>query len=231
MKKMFILIIIMVILSACTSKNKYNKEEVIVPDDTKNEIEEERYIDNNDTEIGIYYFENNKYNLVTTYKASIVDSSDIVIFDIYPSKNEYIDKTNYITNLYNTYISLENYEYLKIGFNLKYTLNSGEEISYNILDPDSALHYDVGHILAWLYDDYKHRNDSWYSHIEQEEYDSGDKLFTSIKLYASDSSNISSKITLTVFTYDGLDDFDDDGNYRGNSSYSIDICDINKNCD
>ena len=227
-KKIFLLIVLMLLVSACTNKKEIN--EVKQSDESDNhpsEMEEEKkYIDNNNTEIGIYY----SYNLVTTYKTNLVNSKDIVVFDIYPSNEEHIERQNYINNLYDEYTSLDNYKNLRIGFNLKYTLNTGEEISYNIFDPDSARRYDIGHIMAWLYDDYKHRYDSWYSHIEQDEYNDGDKLFTSIKLYSSDIENIDSKIILTVFTYDGEDDFDENGNYRGNSSYSVEICDINKTC-
>ena len=32
---------------------------------------------------------------------------------------------------------------------------------------------------------------------------------------------IDSPITLMVFTYDGMDDFDDSGLYRGNSFYKV----------
>lgn len=232
MKKIFILIIITIFLFGCTKKENSNN---IVNEKIDEEIieevkEEEKYVDNNNTDIGIYLYQNGKYNLVNEYKTSFKDNSDIVIFSVYPSKDEYIDGYNYINSLYNIYTALDNYNKLKIGFNLKYTLNSGEEISYNILDPNTALNYDIGHILAWLYDDYKHRYDSWYSHIEQDEFNNDDTLITSIKLYNNNTLDISSKIHFTVFTYDGEDDFDSNGEYRGNSSYSIDICDINRTC-
>ena len=232
MKKIFILIIITIFLFGCTKEENSNN---IVNEKIDEEIieevkEEEKYVDENNTDIGIYLYQNGKYHLVNEYKTGFKDNSDIVIFSIYPSKEEYIDGYNYINNLYNTYTSLDNYNSLKIGFNLKYTLSSGEEISYNILDPDTALHYDIGHILSWLYDDYKHRYDSWYSHIEQDEFNDDDTLVTAIKLYNNNTLDISSKIHFTVFTYDGEDDFDSNGEYRGNSNYSIDICDINRTC-
>jgi len=231
MKKILLLIVAFLIFNGCTNKEKtvdhYNvKYEEPAP------IKEEtlKYEDFNNTDIGIYYYENGSYNLVKQYKTIFENSSDVVVFDIYPSSNDYIEKNNYLENLYNIWTSLDNYDDLKIGFNLKYKLDDGKEISYNILDPDTALNYDIGHIYAWLYDDYKHRFDSWYSHIEQEEFNSGDKLFTSIKIYANNIDNIVTPITFTVFTYDSEDDIDENGNYRGNSSYSIEICDINKTC-
>jgi len=234
MKKIILLLIIIVLCGCSNTKEKIKENKVEEQVDNTEKIEEvkeeEKYVDENNTDIGIYLYQNGKYNLVNEYKTSFKDNSDIVIFSIYPSKEEYIESYNYINNLYNIYTSLDNYSILKIGFNLKYTLNSGEEISYNILDPDTALHYDIGHILAWLYDDYKHRYDSWYSHIEQDEFNNEETLVTAIKLYNNNTLDISSKIHFTVFTYDSEDDFDSNGEYRGNSSYSIDICDLNKSC-
>ena len=233
MKKIIILFTISLIIYGCDNSNiknidniKDKKEETKVEE----QVTIDNYVDNNPASVGIYIYKNGKYNLVKTYETDIIKSSDIVIFDIYPSNLEYIEKNNYIQNLYDEWNKLDNFNSLKIGFNLKYTLQDGTDISYNILDPDSALHYDIGNIYVYLYDDYKHRYDSWYSHIEQEEYNSGNTLITSLKLYAADIDNISSPITLTAFTYDGLDDFDDNDNYRGNSKYSINICDINSTC-
>ena len=76
--------------------------------------------------------------------------------------------------------------------------------------------------MTYLYDDYKNRYSNFYSHIEENEYND-DTLFTSIKLYANSIDMLSSNIELTVFTYDTLDDFDADGNYRGNSKYIVNI--------
>ena len=38
-----------------------------------------------------------------------------------------------------------------------------------------------------------------------------------------DINKVTSPITLEAFTYDSADDFDEKGNYRGNSKYSIEI--------
>ena len=53
--------------------------------------------------------------------------------------------------------------------------------------------------------------------------DTDTTMYTSIKLYLVEVDKITSPITLTVFTYDSDDDFDSDGNYRGNSKYQIQI--------
>ena len=231
MKKV-VLLIISILLVGCTSvkKDQVKPIEIKVPDQI---IEEpvEVYVDSNDTDIGLYIQNNNTFTLQHEYKANINDGEDIVVFAIFPSNEEkLVMNYRYGTDFYNKWISIPNHDNLKIGFNIKFTINTGEEISYNILDPDTCIQYRKEYILAYLYDDYANRNTNWYSHIEQHQYND-DSLFTALKLYANDAEDtITSKITLTIFTYDGLDDFDENDQYRGNSSYMVTICDINKTC-
>ena len=73
----------------------------------------------------------------------------------------------------------------------------------------------------YLYDDYKNRDSNFYSHIEDSEFDDT-TLFTSVKIFANKVDNLSSDIEFTVFTYDTDDDFEE-GNYRGNSKYKVNI--------
>jgi len=231
MKKLFLLIMIM-LLVGCNSAKEKNIEEVktIIPE----EVEEEpidTYFDENNTPIGLYVQEGNILNLVHEYKTNIVDGTDIEVFGIYPSNDESIKLNNrYGIDFYNKWISIPNYDKLKIGFSIKFTIDTGEQIAYNILDPETAIQPGKEFILAYLYDDYANRNSNWYSHIEQYQYND-ESLFTALKLYANYAeTGIVSKITLTIFTYDGLDDFDENNEYRGNSSYTITICDIEKTC-
>lgn len=224
MKKIILFLSLVLIVTGCNKQEKIKKEE-----STTEIIEEEplvEYIDYNSSKIGLYLEKGNRLELIEEYKTNISNGVDIGIFDIYPSQdNEVILTSGFGNSFYNSWISLENYQNLKIGFNIKYTLSDGTDVSYNILDPKVI----YKEIYNYLYDDYKNRYSSWYSHIEEDEYNS-ETLFTSIKLYAADVDSISSKISLTVFTYDDLEDFDEEGNYRGNSSYSITICDKNKTC-
>ena len=77
--------------------------------------------------------------------------------------------------------------------------------------------------MTYLYDDYNNFGKSFYSHIEKEQFNEN-TLMTSIKIQSSYSvDQINSKISLTVFTYDSEDDFENN-EYRGNSSYTMDIC-------
>ena len=221
--RFIILLSIVLIITGCSEK----KKEVInkIPEKEEEQVEE-KYIDQNDTKIGLYFEKGNRLELVKEYRTNITSGVDVGVFQIFPSNEDIVYLNSKFGNeFYNTWVSLPNYNNLKIGFNVKYTLDTGEEVNYNILD------YNVIYkeLYNYLYDDYANRNSSWYSHIEEKDY-SEDTLYTSIKLYAASTDSINSKIDFTVFTYDGLDDFDENNNYRGNSSYTITICDINKTC-
>ena len=80
------------------------------------------------------------------------------------------------------------------------------------------------YLYAYLYDDI--HSSGYYSHVAMEDV-KDDTIYSSIKLYLhNNSEEITSPITLTVFTYKDDNEFLD-GHYRGNSKYTITI--YNKN--
>ena len=113
----------------------------------------------------------------------------------------------------------ENAYNYRIGYIINFSTTESN-INKTIISPkDTTEFYD--YLEVYLYDDY-HRNGGWYSHTTEEEFNS-ETLLTSIKLTAGEKVNeITSDITLTVFTYDE-DDFDENNNYRGNSKYTITV--------
>ena len=223
MKKIIIILVLSILIVGCSNKSKTVTKKV------KKEQIKENYTDLNETKIGLYQEKQNKLELIKEYKTDITSGVDIGIFQIYPSTDSEIFLENSFGNsFYNAWIKNSNYKDLKIGFNLKYTLDDNTNINHTVLNPSTTIKN--SYIFTYLYDDYKNRNSNFYSHIEDSEYDDN-SLFTSIKLYASDVNKLNSKITLSVFTYDTEDDFTKDGDYKGNSIYTITICDINKNCD
>ena len=98
---------------------------------------------------------------------------------------------------------------------------TGEVISKNITSITNEYVFDP-YFYVYLYDDIHQADGAWYSHITKEQ-DGKNTMYTSIKLYLVKISRVTSPITLTAFTYDSEDDFDSDGNYRGNSKYQIKI--------
>lgn len=228
----------MLFLSGCSFFNKKEEEKVkstsnttIKKEDSEEDIEPS-YVDDNNTPIALYERNGSTLKKLSTFDSKITVKKDIKTFQAFPSDEETINHsgTKYANYYYEKWNEVNPDKKYKVGFNLSYTLNDGTNISQNILGPSTTqTNYD--YIEVYLYDAYKHRNDSFYSHIEENEYND-ETLITSIKLTAGSKFNdIKSKITLTVFTYDE-DDFDPDNNeYRGNSKYSVTISDLNKTYD
>ena len=228
MKKILIIVLILFIVSGCKD-NKVEKKEVKEEKKVETVEKKDTYNDLNNTDIGLYIEKGNKLELVTEYKTNIKSVTDIGVFQIYPSsEQEIILNSKFGNSFYEKWTSLDNYQNLKIGFNLKYTLDSGEEVTHTILDPSTTMKTGYEFIVAYLYDDYKNRNSNFYSHIEQSDYNA-ESLFTSIKLFSNNTDRVVSKIKFMVFTYDSPDDIID-LEYRGNSKYEITICDINSTC-
>ena len=217
MKKVIIIMIMVLVLCGCNNKQSTNKSTKNNENENKKEEKVDNYKDENNTTVGLYFEKGRKLELVKDYSTDIVSGEDIGVYQVYFSKDDVINlDTSFSEAYYNLYKDLG----IKVGFNIKYSLSSGETINHTITKPNNTIIND--YILTYLYDDYKNRNSNFYSHIEDSEYDET-TLFTSIKLYANSVDNLSSDIEFTVFTYDTEDDFDSEGNYRGNSKYTINI--------
>lgn len=237
MKKYLLLLICVFIISGCSLFKKSddtitndNDSKVKQSVDIVEEDKEEKpsYVDDNTIKIGLYERNGSTLKLLTEFNSKIQIKKDIKTFQAFPSSDAEINHSGkrYADYYYEKWNEVNPDRKYKVGFNLSYTLNDGTEISQNIFGPSTTqTNYD--YIEVYLYDAYKHRNDSFYSHIEENEYND-ETLITSIKLTAgSKFFDISSKIKLTVFTYDE-DDFDENNNYRGNSKYEVTISDLNK---
>jgi len=218
MKKIFIISFIIIILfTGCLKKEKEVK--VIKHEkEIKEEVVEDTYKDLNNTPIGIYKLQNNKLIRLDNINKNLVVEEDIDTFQIYFSKDKEVNLNKSFSDSY--YDEYKKYN-IKVGFNISFKLKNGEAISYNILTPSNT--FDKWeYLMTYLYDDYANKGKSFFSHIENDQYNSS-TLFTAIKLQSSyKCKDIDSKIELKVFTYDGEDDFIDN-NYRGNSSFTTTI--------
>ena len=234
-KKIICLLILLLIIVGCNKKEEKKQERepkeikvvTITPSPEATPEPVPSYQDLNNTPIAIY--RNNQK--VVEFKDSFRVGKDMAIFKIYPSTDDYLSLNGSFAqafhNKWNEYNTSGN---LKIGFNLSYDVADGRHFSQNILHVNDTYDYQ-GYILEFLYDDYDLAiNNKIYSHVEPEQ-EKDNTLFSSIKLYPQSAyPDITSKILLTVFTYDTEDDFDENGEYRGNSKYTITICDVNKTC-
>lgn len=216
--KRVLIICLCLLLCACGSKENVEVEKTSNNKKNTKEVKE-AYQDNNNTVVGLYKERGNKLELVTDYSTDISSSKDIDVYQIYFSNERNINLDSVFgMSYYNMLNSLDNPN-IKVGFNIKYSLDNGEIINQTVLNPSQTIQNE--YIFLYLYDDYKNRNTNFYSHIEDSEYDDS-TLFTSVKVFANKVDNLSSDIEFTVFTYDTDDDFEE-GNYRGTSKYTINI--------
>ncbi len=208
-------------------KNETNEKEEQTETISIDEPSVIEYEDFNNTPIAIY--RNNKK--VTEYQGRIEGGKDVAMFKVFPSTDDNLS----FSGSFGEFFKKKWDEYnttgtLKIGYNLTYDIEDGRHFSHTIKHVEDNYMYE-GYIFIFLYDDYDLAiNKKIYKHVDiDEEKDS--TLFSSIKLYGGGAaSEIITKVYLTVFTYDTDDDFDENGEYRGNSKYTITICDTTMTC-
>lgn len=212
MKKIFILLIIPIfLLTSCT----INKNEPIELDKSM-DINITTYKDNNPITVGLY----EGSNLIKEYNTTLVNMKDIAVFSIYYTQEEKLTSSNTKYNWNKYYQNYQNIDNYKIGFNLSFTTND-KIYNQTFLDPTCEYLFSP-YIYIYLYDDINQPDGAWYSHVLDTEVNDN-TIYSSIKLFmASNATEITSPITLTVFTYDD-DDFNEEGAYIGKSSYTITI--------
>lgn len=215
MKKAFVLIVCLLLLSGC---NKTKDTKKIKKETKKTEIVEDVPSYNDDNPIKIAFYENNK--ILEEYNTTATPMTDINVFSVLFTNDEDVSG-NYKILFNNYYNQYENKEKYKIGYYIKFNVED-KIVEKTIVDPTST--YDLNpYMYVYLYDDIHQADGAFYSHVKEEDVKE-DTLYTSIKLFmVGEIANVISPITLEAFTYDSDDDFDDNGNYRGNSKYSIEI--------
>lgn len=204
------------------SKPEVNNDENINEEvEEKKEIEENIYVDENPVKLGIYIESGNTKKLITEYSCYWEPELVMNVFYAVPTQEETISNYSFDT-LWKKYInSYPNPEKYRIGYNISFTLKSGEKVDKTILNPDDA-YYMFPKVMCFLYDDVNLVPGKPYYHITQDVmYDY--TICSSVKLVGDvETSNITSDIKLTAFCFDSDDDFDPEtGKYRGNNFYSI----------
>lgn len=220
MRKNVGLLFLILLLSACSAKEKEVYENKEVDNNTSKEIKEE-YVDDNPIKLSLFLYDNNYHNkkrIEDTYYTNFTSDVDIGSFEVFLTDESTIDGINFKdtwNKYYNNYVDITNY---KIGYNIKFVLNDGTSYNSNYLEPDN---YRYGeYFYTYLYDDIHQVDGAFYSHLENME---DNTLITSIKIYAVEGIDKVDYFVLSAFTYDGKEDFDEEGNYRGNSIYRVNI--------
>lgn len=212
MKRIICCLLCLILLTGCESTKSISKK---VVKEEKIEVKKTYKDDNN---MPISFYENNKK--ITTKEVAFKVGYDFGgNFQIFPSNEDSVDGN--WNSFYNEWIKYDSEHKIKIGYNISYSLNDGRKISHTILDPSNTMEYE-GYLAIFLYDDYNNRNKSWYSHLEEKDYNDN-TFITSIKLYGNGVvGDINSNIVITAFTYDTEDDFDSETKeYRGNSKATL----------
>ena len=221
-KKIIISLTTLFILTGCSQNKQISNNITEIPNTEEPEIKEEIYIDDNPIKIALYKGKNK----VTSYSTSISNFKDIETFNIYYTNIDKLDSTNIKNNYQKYYNQYENITDYKNGFYITFEAE-GKKIEHLILDPTSK-HAMTPYLYVYLYDSINQKAGTYYSHLEPEDMKEN-TIISSIKLFlAQEGTKISSPITFTAFTYNGEEDFDESGLYRGNSSYTIEITLTNK---
>lgn len=221
MKKICVLIIILMCCGCNTQKEINNN--VIIPKDENKPIIEDLYHDDNPVKVSLYV-DNAVGGLtkVNEIKETWQRKRDIVVLGSVYSQLEELE-SDYFQNIWkNAASKYENYELYKTGWRLEFSLDDGTVIDRLIDSPDDVEDF-YNYLEIYLYDSANAQIGVWYSHLTLN--DINEKtILTSMKLTAgSEFEKIVSPIKVTVFTYDGKDDFNPEGYYRGNSISTINI--------
>ena len=210
MKK--ILLVILIIFMVGCSNEEITPSPTPIPTITPEPTPE--YVDTNPITVGLY----KDRKLIKEYNKKFSNETDIAIFSVFFTNEENVGNNNFKTTWKNYYDKYENITDYKIGFEISMDIN-GENKSNLVLGPKNLYDLDP-YLYPFLYDDIN--NSGYYSHVTTKDV-KDNTVYTSIKLYLHhQTSEITSPITLTVFTYKDDNDFID-GHYRGNSSYTITI--------
>lgn len=208
---MKIIVLFLVLFLTGCGKNIDNP---VIDDLGKMDIEVNTYKDDNPIKIGLYEDE----RLVNSYDYIAYDNSEIGVFNIYYTDKEILDSKNIKDNFKKYYDKYEDISMYKIGFYISFMVDD-KRMDSTILEPTTE-YFLAPYIYVYLYDDVNQENGAWYSHLTMDDMND-ETVFSSIKLYyTAEGAKISSPIELTVFTYDD-DDFDNNGNYIGNSKYTM----------
>lgn len=226
----FILLVILGIIFMKHFKNNKDENSLLNKENLEQKAEEiiendeekvSAYVDDNPITVGLYVKEGDYKKLVKEYYCGWNPEEVPGIFYTVYTNEEKIPGSNFdvVWKKYlNNYTNIDKY---RIGYNIKFTMNTGEIIDQTILNPDHA-YLMYPEIQFYLYDDINLVPGKRYYHITSDEMNEN-TICSSVKLVGDKKTpNITSEIELTTFTYDSDDDFDPDtGKYRGNSYYTV----------
>lgn len=219
-------IIYTTILINKNKNEKKNIDENIEIENTEIEIEETieepKYKDENQVPISLYIEQGDQLVKISEYSCDWSPENVLNLFYAIPSTEESISSYNFDSMWKEKIAAYPNGDKCRIGYQVSFKYEDGNTYTYNLKCPDDT-YFTFPKVMTYLYDDVNLVPGKPYYHITQDVmYDY--TIASSIKLVGDvDSDKIEGPITLTAFCFDSEDDFDEEGNYRGNSKYTITI--------
>lgn len=185
-------------------------------------IEEPKYKDENQVPISLYIEQGDELVKISEYSCDWSPENVLNLFYAIPSTEESISAYNFDSMWKEKIAQYPNADKCRIGYQVSFKYEDGNTYTYNLKCPDDTF-FTFPKVMTYLYDDVNLVPGKPYYHITQDVmYDY--TIASSIKLVGDvDSDKIEGPITLTAFCFDSEDDFDEEGNYRGNSKYTITI--------
>lgn len=223
------IIISIIYTTILINKNKNvdkNNNENIEIENTEIEIEETieepKYKDENQVPISLYIEQGDELVKISEYSCDWSPENVLNLFYAIPSTEETISSYNFDSMWKEKIAQYPNRDKCRIGYQVSFKYEDGNTYTYNLKCPDDT-YFTFPKVMTYLYDDVNLVPGKPYYHITQDVmYDY--TIASSIKLVGDvDSNKIEGPITLTAFCFDSEDDFDEKGNYRGNSKYTITI--------
>ena len=205
--------------------DKNNNENVEIENteiEIEETIEEPKYKDENQVPISLYIEQGDQLVKISEYSCDWSPENVLNLFYAIPSTEESISAYNFDSMWKEKIAAYPNGDKCRIGYQVSFKYEDGETYTYNLKCPDDT-YFTFPKVMTYLYDDVNLVPGKPYYHITQDVmYDY--TIASSIKLVGDvDSNKIEGPITLTAFCFDSEDDFDEKGNYRGNSKYTITI--------
>ena len=205
--------------------DKNNNENVEIENteiEIEETIEEPKYKDENQVPISLYIEQGDQLVKISEYSCDWSPENVLNLFYAIPSTEESISSYNFDSMWKEKIAQYPNGDKCRIGYQVSFKYEDGNTYTYNLKCPDDT-YFTFPKVMTYLYDDVNLVPGKPYYHITQDVmYDY--TIASSIKLVGDvDSDKIEGPITLTAFCFDSEDDFDEEGNYRGNSKYTITI--------
>ena len=205
--------------------DKNNNENVEIENteiEIEETIEEPKYKDENQVPISLYIEQGDQLVKISEYSCDWSPENVLNLFYAIPSTEESISSYNFDSMWKEKIAAYPNGDKCRIGYQVSFKYEDGNTYTYNLKCPDDT-YFTFPKVMTYLYDDVNLVPGKPYYHITQDVmYDY--TIASSIKLVGDvDSDKIEGPITLTAFCFDSEDDFDEEGNYRGNSKYTITI--------